>query len=345
MPNVLPRLDFRATEPVLAAISALGRTEDLRFSPGNQLLALAGFSGKRCLILKVQVEAGPDGPHVSVDDFLEVTSGGIGLVHGLDFIDDQTLVVANRDGHGSVVPLPSGEMAGRRVHVAPLAEVRGRFPGRIKSPGSIAVRHEAGGLISLLVCNNYTNHVSRHVLDPRAGYRVVANRLFLRRSLRIPDGIALSHDGEWIAISSHGTHDVKMFSTRGKLGPWSAPAGTLRQANYPHGLRFSSDDAYVLVADAGAPVIHVYHRGDGWGGERSPERSVVVLEDEAFARGRYNEQEGGPKGIDIDQTNRVLAVTCEEQSLAFFSLSRIIDPTEARPSATLADGEATARAR
>jgi DNA-binding beta-propeller fold protein YncE len=336
MPNVLPRLDFRATEPVLAALSALGRTEDLRFSPGNQLLALAGFSRKQCLVLKVHVEDTPGGPSISVDDFLEVTSAGIGLVHGLDFIDDQTLVVANRDGRVSVVPLPAGEMAGRQVHVAPLAEVRGRFLGRIKSPGSIGVRHEAEGLISLLVCNNYTNHVSRHVLDPRAGYRVVANSMLLRRSLRIPDGIALSNGGEWIAVSSHGTHDVKMFSTAGgKLRPWSAPAGTLRQANYPHGLRFSSDDACVLVADAGAPVVHVYHRGDGWAGERSPERSVVVLDEEAFARGRYNEQEGGPKGIDIDRTNRVLAVTCEEQTLAFFSLKSLFDPIEARaPGAT-----------
>ena len=263
-----------------------------------------------------------------MDDFLEVTSGGIGLVHGLDFIDDQTLVIANRDGHVSVVPLPTGEMAGRRMHVAPVAEVRGRFLSRTKSPGSVGVRRDADGLISLLVCNNYTHHVSRHVLDPQAGYRVVANSVVLRRSLRIPDGIALSHDGEWIAVSSHGTHDVKMFSTGGKLRPWSAPAGTLRQANYPHGLRFSSDDQHVLVADAGAPVIHVYHRGLGWGGKRSPERSVVVLDEEAFARGRYNEQEGGPKGIDIDRTNRVLAVTCEEQSLAFFSLKCMIDPIE-----------------
>ncbi|MGH2632977.1 MAG: YncE family protein, partial [Tepidiformaceae bacterium] len=264
MPNVLPPLEFRATEPVLAAISALGRTEDLRFSPDNRSLVVAGFNGKRCLVLRVRIESTPAGPRVSADDFLELTSDGIGLVHGLDFIDDQTLVVANRNGHVSIVSLPPGELAGRECHVAAIAEVRGGLLSRTKSPGSVAVKHERGGLVTLLVCNNYTHRVTRHVVDPGAGYQVVANGVLFRRSLKIPDGIAVSHDGEWIAVSSHGTHDVKMFSAAWKFARWSAPAGTLGDANYPHGLRFSSDDRHVVVADAGAPVIHVYDRGAGW---------------------------------------------------------------------------------
>jgi len=330
-PRVTGRLDFKTTEPVRAAISALGRTEDVRFAPGNRLLALAGFDRKRCLLLRVNVELTPGGPQVSADDFMELSSDGIGLVHGVDFVDDETLVVANRDGLVSILQLPPGELAGRHCHVLPIGEIRGSFFSRVKTPGSVAVRHEPNGLASVLVCNNYSHRVTRHVLDPRAGYRVVKNEVLLRHSLKVPDGIALSRDGEWIAVSSHRTHDVQIFATSGKLEPRTAPAGTLGKANYPHGLRFSADDRHVLVADAGAPVIHVYDRGADWSGQWVPARSMVVLDDEAFARGRTNKQEGGPKGLDIDRSSQVVATTCEQQPLAFYQLRSFTGPGSGEP--------------
>ena len=81
--------------------------------------------------------------------------------------------------------------------------------------------------------------------------------------------------------------------------------------------------ALSVVVDAGAPVLRVYERGSGWSGPHDPVRSVVVLDDETFERGRANPEEGGPKGLDIDKSGSVVAITCEEQSLAFFSLASI----------------------
>jgi DNA-binding beta-propeller fold protein YncE len=146
----------------------------------------------------------------------------------------------------------------------------------------------------------------------------------LKQGLVIPDGIAISHDGRWIAVSSHGTHDVKIFDASATLGPKAQPAGILSRANYPHGLRFTQDDKHVLVADAGSPMLHVYAGEGGWTGYREPSRTVAVLDDETFARGSSNPEEGGPKGIDIDRSNTVVAVTCEEQALAFFSLATVV---------------------
>ena len=91
----------------------------------------------------------------------------------------------------------------------------------------------------------------------------------------------------------------------------------------PHGLRFSNDDLHVLVADAASPVIYVYHSNAGWDGDHDATRSVVVLDDETFLRGRHNKEEGGPKGIDIDRSGHVVAVTCEERPLAFYPLCAI----------------------
>ena len=87
-------------------------------------------------------------------DFMEITSESIGEVHGLDFIDHRTLAIANRDGLVSIIQLPPGELAGRRCQVKAIRKISGGIFCRLKSPGSIAVKHETVGLVSLLVCNN-----------------------------------------------------------------------------------------------------------------------------------------------------------------------------------------------
>ena len=313
-------VEVRFSEAAEAAVLSVGRTEDLKFSPDNRLLAITGFNQDSLLILRVNIEASASGISVTADDFMEITSRSLRYPHGLDFIDDETLVVANRGGGLSVLCLPPFESGGRVCK----AEVLWQFPGGrlrwMRSPGSVAVRHEDGGLVSLLTCNNYSHRVTRHLLDRARDYRIVRKDVFLRRGLIIPDGIAVSHDGRWLAVSSHGTHDVKLYAVSNTLGPESDPAGTLSGAGYPHGLQFSADDRCLLVADAGSQVVNVYQRGAEWDGEHRPAHSVEVIDDEAFARGRQNVEEGGPKGLAIDRTGELVAITCEEQPLAFYAL-------------------------
>lgn len=322
--QVTSRLAFQATAAVTAAISALGRSEDLRFSPGNGLLAIAGTKRDRCLVLRVKIEDGAGGLRVSADDFLTLGSAGLRYPHGLDFIDDETLVFANRQGFVSIIRLPNGELGGRHCDGQEAKIIRGSLLARVKTPGSVAARPEANGLVSLLVCNNYSHRVTQHVVDPRAGYRLMESKVLFRRALKVPDGVALSHNGSWTAISSHDTHEVKLFATAGEESRQAEAAGTLKGVDCPHGLRFTNDDRHLLVADAAAPVIHVFRRQTGWDGNHDVTRSAVVLDEETYLRGRHNPEEGGPKGIDIDRTGRVVAITCQEEPLAFFALREII---------------------
>ncbi|WP_137932775.1 SMP-30/gluconolactonase/LRE family protein [Mesorhizobium comanense] len=327
---MIARIDFKASEAVRAALSAIGRTEDLRFSPDNRLLVIAGYARKRLLVLRVDIEAG--GPSVAVRDFMELTSGDMGEIHGLDFIDDRTLVVGNRDGHVVIFALPAEEPTGQSHEISAIRRVKGKGLCRLNSPGSLAVKAEPHGRVSLLVCNNYTHMVTRHVVNRWLGYRTTSNRRLLARGLDIPDGITLSHDGRWIAISSHGTQDVKLYRISPSLGPETEPAGVLTDAGYPHGVRFTADDRHILVADAGSRVVNVYAGDGGWSGRRAPVRSPEVIDEEAFLRGRANVEEGGPKGLDIDRSNNVVAITCEEQTLAFFSLASMIGSASASSS-------------
>ena len=328
---MIAHIDFKASERVRAAIAAIGRTEDVRFSPDNRLLAIAGYGRNRCLILRIAVERGSGGPQISIDDHVELASPSIGEVHGLDFIDNQTIVVADRDGLVAIFRLPLGDFGGRQMTVAAVREISGSRSCRLDTPGSVAVRRERSGLLSLMVCNNFSHRVTRHLLGPPS-YRAWRNEVALTRGLEIPDGIAFSHDGRWIAVSSHNTNDIKIFDAGKRLGPGREPDGVLCDANYPHGLRFTADGLHLLATDAGGPIVNVYGTQTDWRGSRAPLRRLVVLDDETFVRGRTihqegglpNPQEGGPKGIDIDRSGNVVALTCEEMPLAFFPLAAML---------------------
>ncbi|MBK9610912.1 hypothetical protein [Candidatus Amarobacter glycogenicus] len=326
---MIPRLEFAASQPVRAALQAIGRTEDLRFSPDNRLLVLAGFRRRLCLVLGISIEGPPADPRVTVHDFLELVSPGIGLVHGIDFLDDRTIAVGNRDGQVALFTLPVGELGGRRFQAEPIATVPGSLTRWVRSPGSVATWQGEDGVRRLLVCNNYIHTVTGHVLGGPDGFRPARASFLLHRGLRIPDGITVSHDGRWIAVSSHATHDVKLFDGSRNLGWRTSPAGVLRGAAYPHGLRFTADDRRILVADAGEPLVHVYESDGDWSGARDSVRAVTVLDSATFERGRTdkagqtNREEGGPKGVDIDRSGRVMALTCQEEPLAFFSMASV----------------------
>ena len=320
------QIEFDASPEVLTALSAIGRTEDIRFSPDNRLLAIAGYGRNRLLLLRVHVSFGQ---RILIDDFMELASDCIGDVHGVDFIDDQTIVVANRDGRLAILRIPDGNLAGRMCSVAPIRELDSGLHFKIRSPGSVAVRHRLGGLVSLYVCHNFSHRVSHHVVAPRFGYVQCWSNIAMQHGLDVPDGIAISADNRWIAVSSHYTHDIKVYAAGRGLGSRTMPAGVLSGAGYPHGLRFTPDGRYIIVADAGQPSLHVYAAEGDWRGERAPVRSANVLDLASFQQGNASEEEGGPKGIDIDRSGGVLAVTCERQTLAFFALSTIVgkDPT------------------
>ena len=48
------------------------------------------------------------------------------------------------------------------------------------------------------------------------------------------------------------------------------------------------------------------------------------MNDHDFKLGRYNPQEGGPKGIDITNDNALFVTTNECQPIAFFDLEAVL---------------------
>lgn len=311
---------------VEAALAAIGRTEDVHLCPGNRRLAIAGHLCHRVLVLGLEIDLGGAVPSIRLHSPQPIESAALDHPHGLYWVDADTLLVANRQGGLPVLRIPEPSADHRPRRVDPLLSLDTFLPDLLRSPGSVSARRLPCGSLDILVCNNFVHQVSQHLLDLEGSEPVcLAGSPLLAQGLDIPDGVVHSRDGRWIAVSNHNEHSVRLYDSTRPLGPEAEPDARLVGAGYPHGLRLSVSSRHVLVADAGAPVVHVYACPEGgWSGEQWPVCRLRVLDEETFLRGRYNPQEGGPKGLDIDRLGRVMVTTNEDAPLAFFDLGTLL---------------------
>ena len=318
------KIEYRATDRVRAMIASLGRTEDVRFSPNGRRLAIAAFNNSRVAILDVEIGKAGGSPEVLLTGGFEISSPALRYPHGVDFLDDETIAVANREDGVAIFRLPVAHASG--CDLSPIQVLKPGNGSVVQTPGSVSVVHGEGGLSELLICNNYASTVSRHTVDRNAGCSIVKSEVLLRKWLDLPDGVCVSPDGRWIAVSNHNTHSVLLYERTDSLNENSSPVGVLRgAAAYPHGLRFSPDGQYLFLADAGAPFVHAYACGkEGWHGARTPAGSIRTMDERVFRSGRKNPQEGGPKGVDLDRSMTVLVTTSEHQALQFLDAAAVL---------------------
>lgn len=333
-------LPWTADPDALRALQGIGRTEDVHLSPDNRRLALVGHLQHRLLVLGVRWTPGAGAPGIHLHSPQQVESSALAHPHGAFWIDDQTLMVANRQGDAPLLHIPAATPDTAHLLLEPMACLRaGGAESEVHTPGSVSVVTLPGGLLDVLLCNNYAHHVSRWLIDATNGHRPLARTRLLAHGLRIPDGVAQSQGGRWIAVSNHDDHSVHVYEDTPTLGPDSRPAAVLRGLNYPHGLRWTADARFLLVADAGLPFVHVYERrSDRWEGQHQPVTTLRVLDDERFRRAHDDPQEGGPKGLDLAADGRTLLTTTLEQPLAFFDLAPVLGVGD--PPIT-ADGDCT----
>jgi hypothetical protein len=304
----------------------LGRTEDCRFSPDGRLMMIAGFHKSQIALFRV-ARAGDAGAF-GLEGMAWLTHPTMQQPHGVDFIDARTIAVANRKGRLCVHTLPEIGFDGG-THVAPLClEInRASIRHRMATPGSVAVIDQGPGRYGLLVCLNHRRQVAlQSVRVANDRHRKRRGRIVLERGMEVPDGVSVCRASGRVAISNHYEHAVRVYPSPDGLSRQAEPSARLIGVDYPHGLRFFDKGRAILVADAGAPLLHLYRDAEArWqGGDRMPDASFRIMDDATFERGHYNAREGGAKGIDIDPAERVVVVTSAEQQLAAFDLKALM---------------------
>nr|WP_329689974.1 hypothetical protein [Caldimonas sp.] len=319
------QVPYAAPEPVQAVIEQLGRTEDVVFSPSNRRLAVAGFRANKIAVFDIVLSRTGAASTIDIPRVIEIHAPFLSEPHGVCFLDERTLAVANRSGHVHVMDAPPPRTSHDRFVAGDRKALRGGAEALVRAPGSVAAIALDSGALELAVCNNSAHYVTRHILRDGRDLEIDGEDIFLEAGLDIPDGICYSPGGRWIAVSNHNTHSAFVYERTPALNRHSVPDAVLRNVLCPHGIRFTADDNFILVADASARYVNVYKRsGARWQGACDPYALFAVMERPVFTRGRLNPQEGGPKGIDIDRNMTVLVTTCEFQALAFFDLTQVL---------------------
>ena len=327
---MVPEIQYTAQQSVTDAVGSLGRTEDVRFSPSNRRLAVASYYRNRIVVFDIDIASSSGATQVALTGGVELLSPALRLPHGLGFIDDNTLIVTSRGSEDPVggsaanvalFKLPPGEEIVRTHEVPPIARWPANGTTLLNAPGSLAVTRVKEDVGEVLICNNDGHTVTRHLLDRNADGALRNSEVLLHKYLNIPDGVSVSPDRRWIAVSNHAAHNVLLFENSPALNSDAKPDGILRCVQYPHGVRFSANGRHLFVADTGAPYLHIYTQdSDQWRGVRHPVASVRIMDNAVFERGQHNPEEGGPKGLDLDASSKILVLTSECQPLAFFDV-------------------------
>jgi hypothetical protein len=324
--NACIEVPYEAALAARTVLDRCSRTEDVRFSPNNRRLAFADLERDLIVVVDVDVDTVEGRPRVGLLGAVECSAPCLDGPHNVEFLGDDTIVVTSRYGGANVLQWRS---AVGPVEGMTLREV-GPPPRRgfelLGNPSGIACLARDHRTIEVLICNHTAHTLTRHTLD-RDSFAVSDNKVLLRRWLKVPDGVTASADGRWIAVSNHDRRVVMLYD-RALLHEDAEPVAILRGAVYPHGLRFSADARHLFVADAGSPYVHLFSSGvPGWRGAQYPSASIPVVGDAllAAARDRYPYAgDWGPKGIDVDKTGRVLAVTSALQPLAFLDIAAVV---------------------
>lgn len=325
------------------------RSEDVKFSPSGHRLAVVATDG--CILLfAVDLNTRP----VEVRPEVELRSSSLIIPHGIDFLSEDVLVVANRNGNLVFFQIPpSSEWCDGQV-IAPIHEVLSPLFGRTGvtrklrdrslfcGPGSVRL---VDGI--LYVTCNYMNTVSTFScrLD-HSGLHVEEGVVVAHEGLSVVDGVAVSLNGRWMALSDHDHHRVAIFERTNYTN--AAPVEQKLRADFrfscsltdfdmhfPHGLRFDHAGKVLYAVDAGGRFIHCFATTDNWQSDICHSTvKTFGIDQSAFTKSQddvpleHRILEGGGKGLDIDPSGRVLVVTCRNQSLRFFAIEEKVQITE-----------------
>lgn len=316
------------------------RTEDVKFSPSGTLIAIAATDG--CiLICRVNLGARP----ISIELLTEIRSQSLAITHGVDFLNEETIVVANRDANLAFFSLKDISEFGNQQTIEPIYEIRSPFFGRAGTrrllrdrpiycgPGS--VRCSQG---TFFVCCNFKNTVSAHGYQLSKGILTVdSGRIIAQDGIEISDGVAISRDTKLLAASDHDHHRIIVYrrnlfqDERLSSDSKFSVVCTLNDTRllYPHGLCFDKDGSTIFVADAGSSHLYIFRTNDEWNSNMETcSTTIDAVDMEAFAKSQMavpesvRMLEGGAKGIDIDPSGRYIVTTCRNQIIRFFGVDK-----------------------
>lgn len=321
-------IKYETTSKIQSVISKIGRTEDVKFSPDNKRFAITELYEKSIHLFSFEIDSIGCSPKIRITNYTLLKSKSFNHPHGLCFLDNNHIVVCNRKGGISIVKIPPADDKTQEHNVVPVSNISGKglLFSKVKSPGSVDCYEISRNCYKIFVCNNFWHTVTSHTIETGSLNQIKNEGVLIENGIKIPDGISLSPDRKWIAISNHVDGNVLIYRYSPQLNRNTPPSVVLSGPVCPHGIRFTPDGKKLFIADAATPYIHLYECDNGnWSDYKKDVKSIRILNDEIFYRGRYGAKEGGLKGIDIDNSNSLLITTHKDQIIRFYELNKLYE--------------------
>ena len=323
------RIEYEASPEIRAVIANINRTEDIKLSPDNNRLAIVDFICNRIFLFTIRMYDIADEtalPYIEILDYVILSSDSLHNPHGVAFLGNDHLIVCNRGADVCLFELPTTGDSSREYKIKPQKVISGKgmLLAKVKTPGSVDCYELGNNRYRVLICNNHWHFVSSHEVSLDKNEKIINRGTLIQNSLKIPDGVSISHDRAWIAISNHVYGEILIFANNKELDRKTLPVARLKGIVCPHGVRFTRCGK-VLVADASSPYLHIFENNNGrWDGEHYCVKSLRIMDDDTFYEGRYDPREGGLKGIDSDASGRVLVTTHRLGILEFYDLRALL---------------------
>ena len=285
---------------------------------------------------ETNIEGFGEAQTIKLTNHTEVSSDDFNHPHGIDFLGNEHFVVANRKGELTFFKLPENffnlkDLKLSSIGTAEERKIFGVVSGKISSPGNVACYELDKNCYRVLVCNNYQDNVVSFKVDISNVIKIKNEGSLIKRGLHLPDGVAVSPDKKWVAVSCHDSLRVAVYRLSPFLNNYTPPSGILRNIVCPHGVRFSADGKKIFVADGGSQFLHVFESIDGrWNEVLDAVNTIKLVNNDVFMNSRLdplnriNPEEGGLKGIDFSNNDEILVTTAEDKVLRFFSTKEIM---------------------
>lgn len=309
------------------------RSEDVRFSPDGRRIIVISTNG-RMLLFSVRIGA----RRMRAKLLTMFTSADLRAPHGVDWVDDEHVVVANRSEGIAFFAIPRARRWKPQTPISAISKVQPHWfgaPGEMRTLRSRKIITGAGSARvfdgHVYIGSNKANTVTRHRILP--GPTCEEGELVARQGIEIPDSAAVSPDGRWLAVADHDHSRVLMFALGEGEAAGDGEAAAVGQLEdpalkFPHGVVFDRSGTILLSTDAGGRDVHLFHApgGDWRGGKSAGVSRVDGVAEAAFVRVQaetpdaVRHLEGGPKGIDVSRDGRVVVTTCRGATLRAYTL-------------------------
>ena len=319
-------LDYQASQEIKDVISSIGRTEDVKFSMDERRLAITDFLVNKIHLFELCIDNDAS-TVIKLTKCITICSDDFKRPHGIVFLGNDHFVVANRDGDITLFECPKTSLETSEIQLKALQIFKGsRFYGKIWSPGSVASYEMENGTYRVIVCNNYLHTVISFTVDLTDNVKIKNKGVLIKRGLSTPDGVCVSPNKKWVAISNHDKSEVRIYKLTPVLNRFSDADGKLVGTAHPHGIRFSECGDKLFVANASGQHLQVYqNQNDSWKGIFEPIRTVKIVDDDVFAKADDQPEEGGVKGIEIANMGKLFVASAEHHVMDFYSTDDLLN--------------------